>query len=320
MPMVVASNVCLWNSAHVYRRLGLCISIALLDAALASAADQLVVSDMTWMTEPATANSAAPKLLSDGLHFYAVLCGPGGTPTSCTVLRKRGNEAWEQPGATFTSTQQAVGIIDRKGRLNVFFNDPALRHLRFAHPSVDLETFEEIPFPYSDAVTSFSASYDPAIDLISLAFVEATESTLYFSVKYTDLNVWMVSVADTAPATHKYSLPRTVRATSGYWILATRHPRIPWTSIAAGSGIEAAVLLSSASPAGPWTLRYPECTMGACGTTGIDLQADSTGRIRALIGVTNSFLACPCSWDTPFIQPRGSYLARQENIFRVDSS
>src|SRR5262245_10050010 len=101
---------------------------------------------MTWMTQfPSTWNAGAPKIVSDGLHSYAALCGYDGSEHTCSVARRRGSERWARGAATFFSQQPAVTVLDRKGRLNVFYNNPQLHHVRFDHPAIDLQTSVEVP-------------------------------------------------------------------------------------------------------------------------------------------------------------------------------
>ena len=62
----------------------------------AAAPSQRVVGPMSWMTQfMPTWNPGAPKIVSDGLHYYAAVCCVD-TPTSWSVARRRGSEGWSQ--------------------------------------------------------------------------------------------------------------------------------------------------------------------------------------------------------------------------------
>lgn len=117
-----------------------------------TSAQEVILGNMSWMTGfPSTWNAGAPKLVSDGLHYYAVFCGFQGSPSTCSIARKRGDgiEPWVFAGRTFTSIQPATVIIDRKGRLNIFYNNPSLRHIRVEHPSVALATWTDVALPFN---------------------------------------------------------------------------------------------------------------------------------------------------------------------------
>ncbi|MGH7353550.1 MAG: hypothetical protein ACRELS_03115, partial [Candidatus Rokuibacteriota bacterium] len=213
--------------------------------------DELLMGGMTWMTQyPATWNAGAPKVVSDGLHDYAVLCGFSSSQTLCSVVRKRGLEGWTQGGATWISVQPPVAVIDRKGRLNIFYNDPQLHHIRFDHPSVDILHWVEIPTRFSGPVAYLHAGYDASIDTIMLAFNETTTWTVYFAVKYTDVNDWIISTLPSADPNTLYLYARTLHAGGRYFVLVGEHPRG-----SPNANYTAAILFESASPFGPWGTR-----------------------------------------------------------------
>jgi len=276
-------------------------------------ADDTVLRGMTWMTGfPATWNAAAPKLAFDGLHTYAVLCGYQGSPNICSIARKRGDEPWTHPARSFRSDQPPVTIIDRKGRLSVFFNDPALHQIRFDHPSVDLVNGAEV-LNVGVPVAYLHASYDAATDSIFLAGNETTTFTLYASVN-TGGTGWTTPAAmpGPGPAGSIYLYARTLYARGRYYILAGEHLRV-----ASNASYTAAVLFESSSPTGPWSARVLHRATGA--NVGIpyenwvipvDLQADPAGRVRALLHIVES-------GSGHAARPDGLYLAREEDGFAM---
>ena len=293
-----------WITAFVFVACGL---------ASPAHADQVVVGGMSWMTQfPATWNAAAPKLLSDGLHAYAVVCGFNSSPELCSVVRRRGLEEWRQGNATFVSHQPAIAILDRLGRLNVFSNNPRLRHIRFDHPSVDLIHFVEVPVSFDRPVGYLHASYDAASDTILLAFNETTSWTAYVSVKDADADDWISTALPRPDPDCVYMYARTLRANGRYFVLAGEHP-----NGAANADYTAAVLFESSSPSGPWSARDLRRVTGINRGVPyknwvypIDLQADSGGNVRALIHVNESD-----SGHSPLAE--GLHVARQEDGFAL---
>jgi hypothetical protein len=274
-------------------------------------AGETVLAGMTWMTQfPATWNAAAPKVVSDGLFTYAALTGFNGDPFVWSIVRRRGIEtAWEQGAPAFRSSQPPVVVLDRKGRLNVFYNDPKIRHLRFDHPQVSLAEYREIPVPFSADVAYLNAGYDPASDTLRVVFNEVPSFTLHFAIKYTDFNDWTVPSPMPAPSEgNVYVYARSVHAGGRYAVLAGEHPRS-----GPNANYTAAVLLESASPFGPWTVRTLHRSTGA--NLGVpyqnwvfpvDLQATPAGTLRALLHVGEDG-----SGHVPL--PEGFHVAREED-------
>lgn len=256
-------------------------------------AQETILSGLTWMTEfPATWNAAAPKVVSDGLCTYAVVCGFNGDPYVWSIARKRGIEtSWQQGAPSYRTYQPPVAVIDRKGRLNIFFNSPQLRHFRYDHPSLDLANYTEIPFPFTDPVSYLHASYDAASDTILLSFNESSTYDLYFTVKYTDQNNWLAPVALPKASTDPiYLYATTLRSSGKYFLLAGEHPKG-----AANANYVAAVLFESASPLGPWQRRDLYRVYGNnAGTPYVnwvyptDIQATPAGKVRVVYQLAES--------------------------------
>ena len=211
-------------------------------------ADDVILSGMTWMTGyPSTWNAAAPKYAFDGLHFYAVLCGYAGAQNSCSVARRRGAEPWTHPGRVFQSDQPPVTIIDRRGRLNVFYNNPTVRHIRFDNPSVDLVNAIDLPLGVVVGVSYLHASYDAATDAIFLAGNESANYTLYISVNVGGAG-WSPPAAMPGPnPASMYLYARTLYARGHYYVLAGEHPRG-----GSNASYTATVVFESPTPTGPW--------------------------------------------------------------------
>jgi len=278
---------------------------------VAAAAQQEVMGGMTWMTQfPATWNAGAPKVVSDGLHFYAVFCGVDGSPSNCSIAKKRGDgiEAWTFGNHTFTSNQPAITIIDRKGRLNIFYNNPQLRHIRFDHPSVNLTEVVQVPVSFSAPVGYLHASYDAKDDIIMLAFNETTSWTMYFGSKNTDTNGWVFSALPAAGTGKMFLYARSLRAGGQYRVLAGEHvvsgPNFSYTG---------AILFESPGPSGPWTQRVLHRVTG--NNLGVpygnwvlanDLQADASGHVRAMLHITELGSGHAAPLD-------GLYLLREED-------
>jgi hypothetical protein len=313
-------HMSLWKTHGPCRRVALtvglvtCISVSLCQAILA--VDDPVTERMTWMTQyPATWNAGAPKLVGDGLHMYAVVCGAGGAQDVCSIARKRGDESWlNENAATFRSNQPAVAVLDRKARLNVFFNNPALRHIRFDHPAVDLKNYVEIPVRFGMPVGYLHASYDAASDTLLVAFNETSSWATYLMAKSTDAPEWSdpapLPVPD--PAGSMYLYARTVRAGGRYVVLTGEHPRN-----SANASFTAAVLFESATLTGPWSVRVLHRATGE--NVGVpysnwviptDVQVDFQGRVRALMHVVESGSGHP---------PRaeGLHIAREEDGYTL---
>ena len=217
-----------------------------------SSADETISSGMTWMTGFApTWNPGAPKVVSDGLFSYAVVAGAGGNPGLWSLARQRGIEGtWQQGAMVLHSGQPPVIVIDYKGRLNVFVNDSGPRHYRFNHPSVDLQTFQEILIPFHPVVGYLNASYDATTDTLLLVFNDSASLGLHLTVKYTDANAWALPIAlPTAPGV-AYLYARTLRARGRYMVLASEHPLG-----GPHANYTAAMLFSSDSLVGPWQQR-----------------------------------------------------------------
>lgn len=266
--------------------------LALLPGGGAASAQQVVAGGMHWMNAfPATWNAAAPKVAFDGLHTYAVVCGLDGSQDICSIARQRDRENWTRDGYRFRSHQPAVMILDRKGRLNVFYNDPSLHHIRFDHPAIDLHDVVDVPLGVTAPVGYLHASYDAATDSILLAANETTTWTTYFSIKH-GAGEWTPPAALPRPdATGSmYLYARTLFARGRYYVLAGEHPRA-----ASNASYTAAVLFESANPTGPWSARVLHRATGA--NVGIpyqnwvvatDLQADPAGRVRALLHIVET--------------------------------
>jgi hypothetical protein len=279
-----------------------------------AAADDVILSGMTWMTGyPATWNAGAPKVVFDGLHTYAVLCGYQGSANNCSVARRRDTEAWTSPGRLFRADQPPVMIIDRRGRLNVFYNDPILHHLRFDNPSVDLVNGLELFVGVSVPVGYLHASYDAATDAIFLAGNETTGWTTYASVNIAGRG-WTPPAAMPGPDPNgsMYLYARTLYARGRYFVLTGEHPR-------AGSNASytAAVLFESPTPTGPWSARVLHRVSGA--NIGVpyqnwviptDLQADAAGNVRAIMHIVESG-----SGHVPL--PEGLHISREEDGYAL---
>jgi hypothetical protein len=290
----------------------LATSLCLLPAT--AVADDVVIGGMTWMTQfPATWNAGAPKIVSDGLHSYAALCGYDGSEHTCSVARRRGGEPWARGTVSFFSQQPAVTVLDRKGRLNVFYNNPQLHHMRFDHPAIDLRTSVEIPIPYSAQVAYLHASYDAPSDTIMLAFNETTSWTTFFSIKSGDAGGWMAPAPLPGPDPGAmYLYARTLRARGRYFILAGQHPRV-----SSNPTYTAAVLWESLSPAGPWTVHMlHQSTGNNIGvfyqnmTIAVDLQADAAGNVRALLQISEDGSGHPGVAE-------GLHIAREEDGYAL---
>lgn len=295
------------------RALAFGLAACVLLAAPAATADQLLVGGMTWMNAfPSTWNAMAPKLVSDGLNSYAVLCGFSGSQNLCSVVRRRGVEMWEQGARTFVASQPPVMVIDRKGRLNIFFNNPALHHLRFDHPAIDLIHSVDMPLQFSGDTGYLHASYDASTDTMLLAFNETSTWQLYFTVKYAD-NDWVPPGPLPAAAPGTLMLyARTLRASGRYYVLAGEHPLG-----SPNANYTAALLYESPSPTGPWSTRTLHRSTGM--NLGVpyqnwvyplDLQANAAGRLRATMQIAE-----PGSGHPPL--PEGMYVAREEDGFAL---
>jgi hypothetical protein len=301
------------------RALRLITLAASLCAALATApatasAQELLVGGMTWMNAyPPTWNAMSSKVVSDGLTAYAVLCGFSGSQNLCSIVKRRGLESWQQGATTFTANQPPVVVLDRKGRLNIFYNDPSLRHLRFDHPAIDLINGTYLPSPFAGTYTGYiNATYDAPSDTILLAFNETTTWQLYFTTKYAD-NDWTTPSA--LPMANPGTLnlyARTMRAGGKYYVLAGEH-----IVGSPNANYIAALLYESSTAAGPWTTRELHRATGS--NLGVpyqnwvytlDLQADTAGRVRAIMQVAE-----PGSGHAPLAE--GIHIARQEDGFAL---
>ena len=166
---------------------------------------------MSWMTQfMPTWNPGAPKVVSDGLHSYAAVCCVD-TPTSWSVVRRRGSEGWSQAGPTFFSSQPPVIVIDRKGRLHIFSNGPQVRHRRYDHPAINLTQGIELPVAFAAPVAYLHASYDASSDTMMLAFSETSTWTTHVGVAHPDASDWLfTSLPEVDPSTF-YLYVRTLR-------------------------------------------------------------------------------------------------------------
>jgi hypothetical protein len=278
----------------------------------AAAASERVVGPMPWLTQfMPTWNPGAPKVVSDGLHFYAAVCCVD-TPTSWSIVRKRGSEAWSQASPTFFSSQPPVVVIDRKGRLHIFSNGPQLRHLRYDHPAIDLTQGIELAVPFNAPVAYLHASYDASSDMMMLAFSEPSTWTTHVGVARAEANDWLFTALPDADPTTFYLYARTLRAGGRYFVLVAEHPRSGPNHHYLG-----ARLFESASPAGPWTSRALYRVTG--NNAGVpyqnwvlisDLQADASGRPRALLHITEGGSGLPSPKD-------GLYIAREEDAYAL---
>lgn len=308
MMRAVCSSIRVWPLAAA-----LCGLAVLLDVRLASA-QQVVLGGMSWMHAfPATWNAAAPKVVFDGLHTYAVLCGFDGAQDICALARRRDQESWTHAARRFRSQQPAVVLLDRRGRLNIFYNDPALHHLRVDNPAVDLDGIVELPLGVNAPVAYLHASYDAVTDSILLAANEATTWTTYFSVKRGSGD-WTPPAAlpGPDPVGSMYLYARTVSARGRFYVLTGEHPRA-----SSNASYTAAVLFESPSPTGPWTARVLHRATGA--NVGIpyqnwvvatDLQADPVGRVRVLMHIVES-------GSGHAALPEGFHLAREEDGYAL---
>jgi hypothetical protein len=280
-----------------------------------ASAQEVILGNMSWMTGfPATWNAGAPKLVSDGLHYYAVFCGFQGSSSRCSIARKRGDgiEPWVFGPRAFTSIQPATVIIDRKGRLNIFYNDPYIHHLRLDHPSIELGDWTEITIPFNQPTGYMHVSYDAKDDIILLAFAETSSYTTYFGVKYTDANNWGISPMVTPNPSTMLLYARTLRAAGRFFVLFGEH-----TLNGTNAYYTAAVLFESSTPTGPWTRRELYRVYGA--NLGVpdqnwvlanDLQADQTGRVRALLHIVELGSGHANPLD-------GLYVAREEDGYAL---
>lgn len=290
------------------------LAIGALCAATPARADDVVLSGMTWMTGfPSTWNAAAPKLAFDGLHTYAVLCGYERSPNICSIARRRGAEPWTHPGRVFRSDQPPVTIIDRRGRLNIFYSDPVLHHIRFDYPSVDLVNATELYLGVTAPVGYLHASYDAATDAIFLAGNETTSWTTYVSVNAGGAG-WSLPtpLPGPDPVGSMYLYARTVYSRGRYYVLTGEHPRA-----SSNASYTAAVLFESPSPTGPWTARVLHRATGA--NIGVpyqnwvvptDLQADPAGRVRALLHIVET-------GSGHAALPEGFHIAREEDGYAL---
>jgi hypothetical protein len=288
-------------------------AIVLTVLAAPAAADDVLQSGMSWMTAyPSTWNAGAPKVVSDGLHSYAALCGYDGSQYTCSVARRRGTEAWTRGSFTFSSHQPAVVVIDRKGRLNIFYNFPGLYHVRIDHPSVDLQNVVPVPVSFGGNAGYLHASYDSATDTVSMAFNDTVSWATYFSSRTGD-GAWTAPSPMPAPdAASMYLYVRTIKARGRYFVLGGQHPR---------NGINAAytgaVLWESTSPTGPWSTRILHRSTG--NNIGVfyqnmsfpvDLQADAAGNVRALMHINEDGSGHPGVAE-------GLHIAREEDGYAL---
>jgi hypothetical protein len=270
-----------------------------------AAAQETIVSGMTWMTQfPSTWNAGAPKLVSDGLFYYAVICGPGGSSSLCTVARKRGDgtDAWTFSSRSFWTSQPASVVIDRKGRLNIFYNDYQLRHLRIDVPSVRIDDWTAISTGFSPNVGYLHASYNAVGDELIVTFNETSTWTLYVGRKNGE-GPWTYSALPAAPPGVIYMYARTVAMPGRYAVLVGEHtvsgPNFAYT---------AALMFEATSASGPWTTRELHRVTG--NNLGVpyenwvlanDLQIDSAGRLRAMLHITELGSGRPNPLDGVFI-------------------
>jgi hypothetical protein len=280
----------------------------------ARAAEPVIAGLSTVLTQLSpTWNAGAPKLASDGLFTYAALIGFNGDQYVWSIVRKRGTEpGWQQGGVAIRSLQPPVMLVDRKGRLNLFFNEPALRHIRFDQPAVDLQAYVDIPVGYPGPTAYLHASYDARSDVMLVAFNDPTDYTLYVTSRYTDGNAWTPASPLPSPGTDGiYSYARVLRADGRYYVVASEHPRGT-----VNASYRAIVLWESASPLGPWNWRTIHRSVGI--NIGVpyknwvfhaDMQADPVGRIRILFNLNESDAG-----HDPW--PRGFYVARSEDGYR----
>lgn len=254
-----------------------------------------------------TWNPGAPKVVSDGLFTYAGLVGFG-TDQTFSIVRKRGTEAgWMQGGTTIHSDQPPVLLLDRKCRLNVLFNTPYLRHIRFEHPQVDLQNYTEIPVPFTGMASYIGASYDASTDTMVMAFNDSVGYALNFSAKYAD-NAWTSPALLPLPQGNSQLLyARPLRARGRYFVLASEH--------LAGSpnpNYVSTILYESGSPVGGFSRRDLYRVSGAnAGEPSknwvfhTDLAQDNQGRVRAMYHLRE--------WDKGGPgRPSGYYIAREE--------
>ena len=314
----IVSGTTVMATDPIRRRLSrVIVAMAVALSALATArpvqADDLVLGGMTWMTGfPSTWNAGAPKIVSDGLHLYAVLCGFHGSPNVCSIARKRGHEPWVHNAQVFRLLQPAVVVIDRKGRLNIFFNDPSLRHIRFDYPSVDLLNFVELP---GAACTCGLPSrqlrrvdrHDPARGERD----DVLDAALQHQDRRRGLDATRGDAGGRTPPA-PCTVCRTLYARGRYYVLAGEHPRA-----ASNASYRAAVLFESPNPVGPWTARVLHRAIG--NNVGVpyenwviaaDLQADPVGRVRALLHVVETGSGHPGVAE-------GLHIAREEDGYAL---
>ena len=276
-----------------------------------AAAQETIFGGMTWMTFfPSTWNAGAPKIVSDGLFYYAIFCGPGGSFT-CTMARKRGdaNEPWTMSTHSWFSSQPPTMIIDRKGRLNFFYNDYQLKHIRIDQPQVNFDQWTEIPTDFVPQVAYLTASYNAISDEILVTFNETSIWTVYIGRKVGD-GPWTYTVVEERPTGKVDTYFRTVAVPGKYAILASEFVKGGPNYI-----YDAAVLFEATSASGPWTRREIHRVTGD--NVGIpyenwvlanDLQMDSAGHLRALLHITESQSGHANSLD-------GLYLLREEDNY-----
>ncbi len=255
-----------------------------------AAAQETIVDGLTYMLGwPSTWNAGAPKLVSDGLFYYAVFCGRANSPQLCTVARKRGDggEPWTFSTRVFWSSQPATVVIDRKGRLNIFFNDYQLKHFRIDVPSVNLDGWLQIATDFLPQVGYLHASYNAVSDEILITFNETAGYRLYVGRKVGE-GAWTYAPVPAAPPGAMYLYARTVGRPGRYAILVGEH-----VFDGLNNRYTSALLFESASAMGPWTTRRVYLVSGA--NLGIpyenwvlanDLQFDAAGRLRALLHIT----------------------------------
>lgn len=283
-------------------------------ARTASAQTGFLMGGLTWMVGyPPTWNAMSSKVVSDGLFSYAVLCGFSGSPNICSIVKRRGNENWVQGAASFTANQPPIAILDRKGRLNIFYNDPTLRHLRFDRPTIDVVNYTSLPSPFWGTFTGYiNATYDAPSDTIMLAFNETSTWQLYFTTKHADDNWTTPSALPMANPGTLNLYARTIRAGGHYFVLAGEH-----IIGSPNANYIAAMLYESPAAEGPWSTRELHRATGT--NQGVpyenwvytlDLQIDQSGRARAIMQIAE-----PGSGHTPL--PEGIYIARQEDNFAL---
>ncbi len=271
-------------------RLALACLVLLLPARAAAQESEVIVDGLSWMIGyPSTWIAGAPKLVSDGLFYYAVFCGRSSSPNLCTVARKRGDgaEAWEVSSRVFWSSQPATVVIDRKGRLNIFFNDYQLKHFRIDVPSVNLDHWLQIATDFFPQVGYLHASYNAVSDEMLITFNETGGYRLYVGRKVGE-GPWTYAPAPAAPAGVMYLYARTVGMPGHYAILVGEY-----AVDGSNTSYTAALLFESTSALGPWTTRQLYRVSGL--NVGVpyqnwvlanDLQADHQGRLRALLHIT----------------------------------